>query len=434
MTIPEFPILYKRAIGNKILQWQAQLDTINYNIFRIKYTYGEINSHNLTITYSDKIEGKNKGKSNETNSYTQTLKDIKSIYERQKKKGYKSVEDIIPNITAHTYDSLKNILDAHLPKYNTDANNCIKPMKCQKFQIGKFKYPAIAQPKINGVRACIMCEDIEDNIPKSLFDIPSENKYKAVIKSKEGLIYNIKHLEDIFTRFYNNYPNHKDIVFDGELYIKDKNVTTIGGAARNISNPEHENLTFICFDLSIPDYTQEERDIIRFDIAKIFEYDYNAFIQQNPQQHDGTIHHPVTFLCSEIVNNDESSLKYMERCKENDYEGCVIRDLTATYQFGSRPMTMMKLKTFEDAEFTIIDINSVGNPKDRVGFTIIYTLMNDINDSIFECNGTGTVDEKLNIINNKNNYIGKQATVKFYERTKNGLPFHANVIGIRDYE
>jgi len=53
---------------------------------------------------------------------------------------------------------------------------------------------------------------------------------------------------------------------------------------------------------------------------------------------------------------------------------------------------------------------------------------------MFECNGTGTVEDKLNILNNKDYYKGKFATVKFYERTKNGIPFHANVIGIRDYE
>ena len=55
-----------------------------------------------------------------------------------------------------------------------------------------------------------------------------------------------------------------------------------------------------------------------------------------------------------------------------------------------------------------------------------------INDEIFECNGTGTVEEKVKILENKP--ISKFATVKFYERTKNGIPFHANVIGIRDYE
>ena len=28
-------------------------------------------------------------------------------------------------------------------------------MKCQKFQFGKMQYPAIAQPKISGVRAWV---------------------------------------------------------------------------------------------------------------------------------------------------------------------------------------------------------------------------------------------------------------------------------------
>ena len=111
----------------------------------------------------------------------------------------------------------------------------------------------------------------------------------------------------------------------------------------------------------------------------------------------------------------------------------MTRELDAEYKFGSRPMSMRKCKNCEDAEFKILAIKSKGNPDEKVGFTIIYTLQNDLTDDIFECNGTGTVEEKLEILNDKSN-IGKLATVKFYERTINKLPFHANVIGIRDYE
>jgi hypothetical protein len=35
-------------------------------------------------------------------------------------------------------------------------------------------------------------------------------------------------------------------------------------------------------------------------------------------------------------------------------------------------------------------------------------------------------------IDNKDQYIGKQATIKFYERTPKGIPFNANLIAIKD--
>ena len=87
---------------------------------------------------------------------------------------------------------------------------------------------------------------------------------------------------------------------------------------------------------------------------------------------------------------------------------------------------------FNDAEFECIGVEHTGNPDDKVGFNVRLVLKNDINDLVFSCTLTGTVNERLDILNNPP--IGKSVTVKFYERTKNGLPFHANVVGIRDYE
>jgi len=79
----------------------------------------------------------------------------------------------------------------------------------------------------------------------------------------------------------------------------------------------------------------------------------------------------------------------------------------------------------------IIDIRCNG---ENEKFTIVYTLKNDTNNLTFFCNGTGTVDEKMTLYQNREAFIGSKATVKFYERTSNGLPFHAHVIGVRDYE
>lgn len=426
MTGQETEILYKRTIGNKIYQWYAIIDKVVDYKYRLKYFYGEVDGTE-TITYSDICEPKNIGKKNETTSYQQATKELKSIYERQKKKGYKSWEDIAKDKTFdYPYNGWSGnkyeVLNKFLPKYNTDANNCIKPMKCQKFQIGKFNYPCIIQPKINGVRATIGYYKTDGS---DLF----EPAFKTIIRSKEGLEYKIKHIEDIFNRFYEKYPNYQDIIFDGELYIHSQVVTSIGGAARNPNNELHNKLSFVIFDLSIPILTNMERDKLRDKISTEF-IRFNNVTKTNV--HSQFINSSIIFLESDLCLSDEQSLSYMEDYIKDGFEGAVIRDFNAEYCFGQRPKTMMKLKKFDDSEFKVIDIYSKGNPDDKVGFTIIYKLQNDINDEIFECNGTGTVEEKVKILENKP--IGKFATVKFYERTKNGIPFHANVIGIRDYE
>lgn len=440
-------VLFKRGIGNKILQWSCKIvpfdqpllngEGLKYINCRLQYETGELNG-SKTTTFSDKIEGKNIGKKNETTSYTQAVKERKSLYDRKRKQGYKSISDL--KIECDSLEYIYSKLDRVLPQYNTDADNCIKPMKAQKFEIGKMKYPAIQQPKINGVRATIRL------INEPSGDIFTPDK-RVEIKSKEGLIYNVKHIEDTFLEVY-NYTECFDVVFDGELYIYGQPVTSIGGAARNPKNPLHKSLQFVCFDLAIPDFNNIERDELR---NKIFteangkipvSMDHNMYDDlitikicrdKSVEEHSVTRWFIINSLISEIVNSDEEVLEFRDKCIKYEYEGSIVRDMNADYQFGSRPKTMRKCKKMDDAEFKILNIRSVGDSDDKVGFTIIFTLQNDLTDETFECNGTGTVEQKLEILNDKSN-IGKLATVQFYERTINKLPFHANVIGIRDYE
>ena len=232
------------------------------------------------------------------------------------------------------------------------------------------------------------------------------------------------------------------MVFDGEIYIRGEKVTTIGGAARNPKNIYHEKLQFVNFDLSIPDLTNKDRDKLRFSVweeyrSKKSSVSHNVMtgrIWENltPEGHGMWDKFNLIILNSDTIYDDNQALAYMQRCIDCGFEGAIIRDLHTEYKFGSRPATMMKLKKFDDAEFECIGVEHTGNPDDKVGFNVRLVLKNDINDLVFSCTLTGTVNERLDILNNPP--IGKSVTVKFYERTKNGLPFHANVVGIRDYE
>lgn len=426
-TIFTLATLYKRDYRGKPCKWEVSIEQSKNNNYRLAYKYGVV-EQTTVVSHSDYIKAKNIGKSNQTTLFDQAMKEAKSAHSRQLKKGYKYIDDIATKEEVlNNIDDLYHFLDDKLPKYNTDANNVCKPMKCQKFQLGKMKYHAILQPKINGVRCIILYKEITEG--EGMF---ATTHKQAVILSKEGLRYDIKHIEYEFTKFYENIPEAQNIVFDGELYIKGKPVTTIGGAARNKYNEFHKDIKFVCFDLAIPDISNANRDNIRFNMT----YYINCYCPIDISDHHkfDKVDKPVIFLNSIEVHDDNEVLDYRDICIKEGYEGCVVRDKDAEYCFGQRPMSMMKCKKFDDAEFEIIDIKCRGNAYEKVGFTIIYLLKNDINDLQFECNGSGTVEDKLDIFNNKDKYIGKQATVKFYERTKNGLPFHANVIAIRDYE
>lgn len=439
----ETGILFKRDITGKILHWRCKVeryeDDNGFRNIRLAYTYGYVNG-NFTVSYSDRIVAKSK-----KTDIAQAEFEMNSVYERHRKKGYKSLQDLNmgPYNFYASYTELIKEVDKRLPKYNTDANNCVKPMKAQKFAVGKFKYPCIIQPKINGVRAVVMLEEFT---PTNLFSlegfIRDNTHYRSVIKTKEGLTYNIWHLNQLFNQFYADFPEYANIIFDGEIYIRNEKVTSIGGAARNPRNELHEKLQFVNFDLSIPDISNENRDKLREKvwndlISKTKSSAHNIlagriWFNLNVEDHAMWDNFNLIVLGSSTCYDDNQALSYMQNAIDKGFEGAIVRNKDAEYAFGSRPSTMMKLKKFDDAEFECIDVEHTGNPDDKIGFNVRLVLKNDINDLVFSCTLTGTVNERLDILNNPP--IGKSVTVKFYERTKNGLPFHANVVGIRDYE
>lgn len=421
--------LYKRDALGRIVYWQISTDGINdkvsFGLFERLSDVGQV-----IISASTKT------------SYNSQIK-------RKIDRGYKTAE--MYGITNDMYESANqfhDLLDNVIPKFATDANNVDKPMKCQKWKIGIFDYSngAMADPKINGVRCTIKYEAIDNG----LFGISHE----VVIRSKEGLRYNVKHIEDAFNRYVFYREDYKNITFDGELYIKDQKNTTIGGAARNPKNPLHKQLQFVNFDLSIPDMSNIDRYWLRRSILNdakleaILQNDSDSiFIQNSICQHGCTTKAKIVALCSIIdVENDKDVEDYRDACIEHGYEGCVIRVKTAEYQFGSRPQTMMKAKHCEETECLCLDIlvDKITKVIDGKEITYEYAKFkcrNDLNNEIFEVKPTsvynGVTDETMTsdyILGHRNQFIGKLLAIKFYERTDKKIPFNANAYGVRDYE
>lgn len=382
------------------------------------------------------------------NPHTKTS--YSSAIKRKKDRGYKSQEDL--NITDDMYESanqLRDLVDEKLPKFSTDASNVIKPMKCQKFRLNTFKYNPkgdIAQPKINGVRCTVIYEEVDNG----LFG----KSYQVVLKSKEGLIYNIDHIENAFSMLVYSNSANRNIVFDGEIYCKGYKNTEIGGAARNSKNPLHKHLQFVCFDLSIPDLSNIDREHVRDKIlgeALVLAQTNHpqsklVYYQTNPGQHEESKDYSIVHLCSNFVYKDSEVEAYRDLCINLGYEGCVVRSRDEEYKFGSRPVTMMKAKACEEGEFLCLDILIDEITKEIRGKSITtpyakFVCRNDLNDETFEVKPTavynGVIDEHMTssyILTHRNEFIGKMLAIKFYERTNKKIPFNANAFGVRDYE
>lgn len=421
--------LYKRNALGRIVFWRIETDGIND---KVSYGLFEQLSSGSCIIISPSTK----------TSYNSQIK-------RKIDRGYKTAEAY--GITEDMYEGanqLQDLLNRNVPKFATDANNVDKPMKCQKWKRGIFDYSngAMADPKINGVRCTIKYEAVDNG----LFGISHE----VVIRSKEGLRYNVKHIEEAFAKYVFIKDEYKDIAFDGELYIKDQKNTSIGGAARNPKNPLHKHLQFVNFDLSVPDMSNVDRYVLRRNIlmnAELYAINQSdttsIFIQNAIESHSDTIKASIVSLPSNLfIKNDDDVEAYRDKCIAAGYEGCVVRVKTAEYQFGSRPQTMMKAKKCEETECLCIDILVDKITKEIDGESITYEYAkfkcrNDLNNEIFEVKPTsiynGITDETMTsnyILSHKNQFIGKMLAIKFYERTDKKIPFNANAYGVRDYE
>ncbi len=394
-----FPILYARDSKGEIKMWNiwVESNSLGADICRkFGQLGGKLQEKRTQIT-----SGKNIGKSNETTPFEQACSEAESKWKRQKDRGYKELSDVgVAEKEAHKgIEYLGMVLDQVLPESNTDASGNIKPMKAQPYykksngQIA-IKFPDVCgQPKINGVRCTAQYTD---------------NGWKLL--SKEGKEYNLSHiLEQLERDMPYNYDG-TELIYDGELYIHGELLQDIRSAVvkPNLNTPR---VTLEIFDLAIPYLTQQERIYTLNDIGT----------ETTPN---------INIVPTVYITTDIEAQKYCDNCIEKGYEGAIFRHIKAEYKFGKRPMTMVKLKRRESAEFKVIAVIPMPKEPD-LG---MFVCENDLNDKHFKVVPEGSKELKRQYLIDANKLIGQQLTVEFYERTKDDVPFHAIGITIRDYE
>ena len=111
------------------------------------------------------------------------------------------------------------------------------------------------------------------------------------------------------------------------------------------------------------------------------------------------------------------------------YEGQMVR-LDGPYE-NKRSATLLKRKDFIDTEYTIIGYEEgSGN---RAG-TVKHLKFKADNGREFNSNVKGTFEYLTELLASGESLIGKEATVKYFNLTPDGVPRFPYVIAIRDYE
>jgi DNA ligase-1 len=368
----EFPILYKRSNSKEhINQWQIEVAGSKF-----RTTTGFVSMKLFTGDFTE-CTPKNIGKKNGTTVEEQALFEAQSLWQKRKDLGY--------------HEDIKDC----------DKKVFFQPMLAQDYdkRKNKIKYPILSQPKLDGIRCIIKSDGMWTRNGKEIISAPHIYEY-------------LKHIFD----------NQPDLILDGELYTSDKNIdfNTIISCVRK-TKPTQVDLEISANHIEFWAYDLWDGEDLKYEdrrnLLKGLENKYN-------------IGYPIyRVVATYELPNEAYVLEQLQHYIEQGFEGQILRDPNTFYE-NKRSNGLLKHKTFFDEEFEIIGYaEGVGKFSGKLA-----TLKVNVNGVEVDCTINGTMGYLEELFEIKDNLIGKQATVKYFEKTTDGSLRFPKVIAIRDYE
>lgn len=405
--------LYKRDKHGKLMQWSIFHNEISY------WTQSGDVGGKLVLTAPTFVEQKNVGRANETSLEEQVAKEVASKIQFQIDHGY-SYE--IPGEEKRFEVSLAAKYDDRLEK-------------------SKLEFPYFAEPKLDGVRCYIKMVDGDIRM--------FSRKHKEFVACP--------HIakNDFVKKFFEIYP---DGILDGELYnheLKDDFNKIVSLVKK--TKPKAEDLEesaklvqYHCFDSYLPSephlsYSQRKMRVA--DICNYVECDYKTMkyatcgcftlvgLKVHPESADRfpkSWKNQSWVIC--ILSDEELVEQKITEIVNDGYEGIMLKK-DVPYFFG-RSFDMLKYKKFFDKEYRIVDFEEgKGNLKGIAAAVICV----DENGTEFKAGVTGTQEYAAELFENRGQYVGKMATIKYQALTptkdgKGGVPRFGKMVSVRDYE
>ncbi len=280
--------------------------------------------------------------------------------------------------------------------------------------LDNLKYPVICSPKIDGVRVLAL---------------------NGVLYSRSMKPIRNKALIGKFSK-----SKYKDINFDGEITVVDKTdpnvyrITTSYVNSFDKEEDESHKFAINVFDILDVDnlntpYIDRLKSIPDFDDPLFSKLEYK------------------------VCNNNKEVLEYEQHCLNAGYEGIIIRSSNGKYKLGRSTLKegiILKLKRFSDYEATIVGFveeyknlneakkNELGHterssakdglvPNGRLG-----ALICKFNDIEFNIGSGFTHEERSEIWDNRESYIGKLVKFKCFEVGVKDAPRFPIFLGFRN--
>ena len=387
--------LYKRDKHGKLMEWSIFHNEISY------WTQSGDVGGKLVLTAPTFVEQKNVGRANETSLEEQVAKEVASKIQFQIDHGY-SYE--IPGEEKRFEVSLAAKYDDRLEK-------------------NKLDFPYICEAKLDGLRCYIKNENGEIKMYSR-----NHKEYVSCPHIKESTF---------VKEFFKLYP---DGILDGELYnheLKEDFNKIVSLVKKTKPKPEDleesaKLVQYHCFDSfypSEPGLTYKERKERLASLIITLPYYFEESVEIVGAHYKLT--DEVTFV--EVFNEEEVEDMILNFTSEG-YEGIMLKK-DVPYFFG-RSFDMLKYKKFFDKEFKIVDFEEGKGNLKGIAASVICVGENG---TLFKAGVTGTQEYAADLLKNRENYIGKMATIKYQALTPikedgGGVPRFGKMMTIRDYE
>jgi DNA ligase-1 len=213
------------------------------------------------------------------------------------------------------------------------------------------------------------------------------------------------------------FETNPDLIFDGELY------------ADKFANDFNKIVSLVKKTKPTADDLKESKELIEYHIYDLPSSDKN-FIQRAYDlailfETRSELHPHCRIVETYKVPSEDVVTELYEKYVEEGYEGQMLR-LDGKYE-NKRSKNLLKHKSFVDEEYTILDIcEGEGNRTGTAGYMVFQTAEG----KPFKSNVKGTWDETAEMLKSKNELIGKQATIKYFNLTPDGIPRFPFVINI----
>lgn len=371
--------LYKLDSKKKIRIWS--IDVLDHGTHAEIVTTAGLQDGKQVETVIPISEGKNIGKSNQTDYYTQAVSEALASAELKLRGEYRTSLDSVEHQT------LRSGIQAPMLAHKHDPTGEQKGSKTLA-KLGLYGKEVHVQPKLDGNRCLIKIED-----------------GKAVMHTRKGDVMPVQLTHVLKDILIHEEPS--DTILDGELFSTEMSFNELNGHLKRKESKDEEQLAKIKFHL--------------YDVIKDVGYEERyAYIQKFASD---SIH---VIPSHKVIATDEALNTFLALFLAEGHEGMMIRTLDAPYE-NKRSWSLLKMKIFQDEEFEILDIEEDA----RGGFAGKFimklpTPSVDREGNVLTTFKAGisnlTQEEGALMLRNKSDYIGKMATIEYFGVSEYFIP------------